>query len=129
MKLLIASDIHGAAGYCRDLLAAWDREGADRLLACHEIRFPTALVAEAAVCGLIGQQRVEHAVVVLYEAAVIRIEAQRVERKEHLRAALGILTPPGREAAVCILHGAQAHERAVDCRPDAALLPIPRQRL
>ena len=32
MKLLIASDIHGAAGYCRDLLAAWDREVADRLL-------------------------------------------------------------------------------------------------
>ena len=32
MKLLIASDIHGAAGYCQDLLAAWDREGADRLL-------------------------------------------------------------------------------------------------
>lgn len=32
MKLLIASDIHGAAGYCRDLLDAWDREGADRLL-------------------------------------------------------------------------------------------------
>ena len=32
MKLLIASDIHGAANYCRDLLAAWDREGADRLL-------------------------------------------------------------------------------------------------
>ncbi len=32
MKLLIASDIHGAAGYCRDLLAAWDREGADCLL-------------------------------------------------------------------------------------------------
>ena len=32
MKLLIASDIHGAAGYCRDLLAAWEREGADRLL-------------------------------------------------------------------------------------------------
>ena len=32
MKLLIASDIHGAAGYCRDLLAAWGREGADRLL-------------------------------------------------------------------------------------------------
>ena len=32
MKLLIASDIHGAAGYCRQLLDAWDREGADRLL-------------------------------------------------------------------------------------------------
>ena len=31
MKLLIASDIHGEAGYCRDLLTAWDREGADRL--------------------------------------------------------------------------------------------------
>ena len=32
MKLLIASDIHGAAGYCRQLLAAFDREQADRLL-------------------------------------------------------------------------------------------------
>ena len=32
MKLLIASDVHGAAGYCRQLLDAWDREGADRLL-------------------------------------------------------------------------------------------------
>lgn len=26
MKLMIASDIHGAAGYCRDLLSAFDRE-------------------------------------------------------------------------------------------------------
>ena len=32
MKLLIASDIHGAADCCRALLDAWDREGADRLL-------------------------------------------------------------------------------------------------
>ena len=32
MKLLIASDIHGATGYCRDLLAAWEREGAGRLM-------------------------------------------------------------------------------------------------
>ena len=54
------------------------REGAGCLLACHEIRFPTTLVAEA---------------------------------------------------AVRVLLGAQAHERAVDCRPDAALLPILRQRL
>ena len=57
-------------------------EGAGCLLARHEIRFPTALVAEAAVRVLIGQQRVEHAVAVLYEAAVIRIKAQRVERKD-----------------------------------------------
>ena len=27
MKLMIASDIHGAAGFCRELLRAWDREG------------------------------------------------------------------------------------------------------
>ena len=26
MKMLIASDIHGSASRCRDLLAAWDRE-------------------------------------------------------------------------------------------------------
>ena len=32
MKLLIASDIHGSARYCRDLLAAWDREQPDRVL-------------------------------------------------------------------------------------------------
>lgn len=32
MKWLIASDIHGSAVYCRQLLAAFDREQADRLL-------------------------------------------------------------------------------------------------
>ena len=66
---------------------------------------------------------------VLYEAAVIRIETQRVERKEHLRAALGVLASPGGEAAACILHGAQANERAVGRQLDAALFPILRQRL
>ena len=39
MKLLIASDIHGAAGYCRQLLDAWDREGADRLLLLGDILY------------------------------------------------------------------------------------------
>ena len=37
MKLLIASDIHGAADCCRSLLDAWDREGADRLLLLGDI--------------------------------------------------------------------------------------------
>ncbi len=32
MKWLIASDLHGSAYYCRQLLAAFAREGADRLL-------------------------------------------------------------------------------------------------
>ena len=39
MKLLIASDIHGAAGYCRALLAAFDREQADRLLLLGDILY------------------------------------------------------------------------------------------
>ena len=39
MKLMIASDIHGAAGYCRALLAAFDREGADRLLLLGDILY------------------------------------------------------------------------------------------
>ena len=39
MKLLIASDIHGAAGYCRQLLDAWDREGADRLLLLGDVLY------------------------------------------------------------------------------------------
>ena len=29
MNLMIASDIHGSARYCRDLLAAFDREGVE----------------------------------------------------------------------------------------------------
>ena len=32
MKLMIASDIHGSAEYCRKLLEAYDREKAERLL-------------------------------------------------------------------------------------------------
>lgn len=32
MKLMIASDIHGSALYCRQMLEAYRREGADRLL-------------------------------------------------------------------------------------------------
>lgn len=32
MKWLIASDIHGSAVYCKKLLAAFEREGADKLL-------------------------------------------------------------------------------------------------
>ena len=32
MKILIASDIHGSAYYCRKLTEAWDRENPDRVL-------------------------------------------------------------------------------------------------
>ena len=39
MKLMIASDIHGAAGHCRELLAAFDREQADRLLLLGDILY------------------------------------------------------------------------------------------
>ena len=39
MKLLIASDIHGAAPYCAQLLAAFARENADRLLLLGDILY------------------------------------------------------------------------------------------
>ncbi len=39
MKLLIASDIHGSAYYCRALLAAFDREGADKLVLLGDILY------------------------------------------------------------------------------------------
>ena len=39
MKLMIASDIHGSAYYCRALLGAFDREGADRLLLLGDILY------------------------------------------------------------------------------------------
>ena len=37
MKWLIASDLHGSVGWCRRLLAAYEREGADRLLLLGDI--------------------------------------------------------------------------------------------
>ena len=39
MKLMIASDIHGSAKYCRELLSAYEREGADRLLILGDILY------------------------------------------------------------------------------------------
>ena len=39
MKLMIASDIHGSAHWCRRLLEAWDREGADRLVLLGDILY------------------------------------------------------------------------------------------
>ena len=39
MKLMIASDIHGSAFYCRELLAAFKREEADKLLLLGDILY------------------------------------------------------------------------------------------
>lgn len=39
MKWMIASDIHGSAAFCRDLLCAYDREGAQRLLLLGDILY------------------------------------------------------------------------------------------
>ena len=39
MKLLIASDIHGSAYYCRKLLEAYEREGADKLILLGDILY------------------------------------------------------------------------------------------
>ena len=39
MKLMIASDIHGSAFWCRRLLEVFDREGADRLLLLGDILY------------------------------------------------------------------------------------------
>lgn len=39
MKWMIASDIHGSAYYCRELLEAYSREKADRLLLLGDILY------------------------------------------------------------------------------------------
>ena len=39
MKWMIASDIHGSAYYCKELLEAYDREKADRLLLLGDILY------------------------------------------------------------------------------------------
>ena len=39
MKLMIASDIHGSAFYCEQMLEAYKREGADKLLLLGDILY------------------------------------------------------------------------------------------
>ena len=39
MKIMIASDIHGSAKYCRDMLSAYDREKAEKLLLLGDILY------------------------------------------------------------------------------------------
>ena len=39
MKILIASDIHGSAKYCRELLSAYKRESAEKLLLLGDILY------------------------------------------------------------------------------------------
>lgn len=39
MKLLIASDIHGSAYYCRQLLEAYEREGAEKLILLGDVLY------------------------------------------------------------------------------------------
>lgn len=39
MKYMIASDIHGSAYYCRKMLEAWDRSGAERLFLLGDILY------------------------------------------------------------------------------------------
>lgn len=39
MKIMIASDIHGSALYCRQMLNAYEREGADRLMLLGDILY------------------------------------------------------------------------------------------
>ena len=39
MKLMIASDIHGSASFCQQMLDAFDREGSDRLLLLGDILY------------------------------------------------------------------------------------------
>ena len=39
MKWMIASDLHGSAYYCKKMLEAYDREGAQRLLLLGDILY------------------------------------------------------------------------------------------
>ena len=46
MKLMIASDIHGSAYYCRKMLEAYDREKADKLLLLGDILYQSYVSEE-----------------------------------------------------------------------------------
>lgn len=54
MKFLIASDIHGSAYYCEQLLQAFEREQAARLLLLGDIFFTTV---RETICRAITRQR------------------------------------------------------------------------
>ena len=49
MKWLIASDIHGSAYYCRKVLEAYDREGADRLFLLGDVLYLLNARAESVI--------------------------------------------------------------------------------
>ena len=40
MKWMIASDLHGSAYYCKKMVEAFEREGADRLLMLGDLLYP-----------------------------------------------------------------------------------------
>lgn len=54
MKFLIASDIHGSAYYCEQLLQAFEREQAARLLLLGAIFFTTV---RETICRAITRRR------------------------------------------------------------------------
>ena len=85
-------------------------------------------MGKAAVLHPEAQQRRHRAAALLAEPLVRRrIDAQRAQRHDHLRGALGILRAPGGKAAVGALRRAQRRQRPVNdlCLP----VRIGRQRL
>lgn len=63
MKWLIASDLHGSALYCEKLLAAFAREGADRLLLLGDVLYhgPRNALPEEYQTGDVAEMLNEHA--------------------------------------------------------------------
>ena len=54
MKWLIASDLHGSAACCEAMLAAFEREGADRLLLLGDVLSPGSRTGKETVAGMLG---------------------------------------------------------------------------
>ena len=55
MKWMIASDLHGSAKYCRQMVEAFEREGADRLLLLGDLLYHGVREASSSdVCAAVA---------------------------------------------------------------------------
>ena len=57
MKYMFASDIHGSAYYCRKMLDAFEKEGAERLVLLGDLRYHGPRKTKFMLCAVTVRQK------------------------------------------------------------------------
>ena len=60
MKWMIASDLHGSALYCKKMIEAFEREGADRLLLLGDLLYHGPSSTAASCSPAMTRYRISH---------------------------------------------------------------------